>query len=139
MTDKIPYADETFSTNIKNLPAGRRYFTELAPDGYTYPWVEIARTTDTVTVARVLTTPDPDWKPAMEAGVFVAHCANQDEQAWLFDIISEVLEWELRVVKSQYPDRDYAWGRKGVEFVENRAREFYNYNFQLIKGGARLG
>lgn len=115
-------------TNIKNLPEGRTYFTEI---GYSqsYPWVEIRRTAKTVTLAKVNVKRDPEWKPEMHPGGFVAHCSNQGEQTWLFDSIDEEVTRTVRRVKSCYAGEDEMWGRKGVKFVEGRAREFYDYNF----------
>lgn len=110
----------TTDTNIKNLPEGS-YFTEI---GYSqsYPWVEIARTATTVTLAKVEVQPDPEWKPEMHAGGFAAHCSNQHAQTWLFGRINREHTCTIRRTKR-------GWARKGVRFIEGRAREFYDYNF----------
>ena len=129
---KIPYRQEEFTTNIKGLPEGKNYFTEL---GYSqsYTWVEVSRSASgkTVTLARVNVASDPEWKEKMEwhVGGFTANCANQGQQTWLFESIDYKVTRKVRVCKSRYYDRDYAWASNGVEFVENRAREFYDYNF----------
>ena len=107
-------------TNIKNLPEGI-YFTEI---GYSqsYPWVEVSRTAKTVTLAKVNVTKDPDWKPKMHPGGFSAHCSNQSDQTWLFDSINEDYTKTIRQTNK-------GWAHKGVRFSEDRAIEFYDYNF----------
>jgi len=109
------------STNIKNLPAGRNYFTEL---GYSqaYPWVEISRTAKTVKVAKVRVGPDPDWKPETIPGGFCAHCTNQHMQTWLFDSFDYERTRTLRLTKR-------GWSLHGVRYIEGTAREFYDFNF----------
>lgn len=109
-------------TNIKNLPDGE-YFTEI---GYSqqYPWVVVKRTGKTVTLARVIVTDDPEWisKREFYPGGFFGHTANQHAQTWIFariDYSNQVI-----VRKTQK-----GWTRKSVRFVENRAVEFYDYNF----------
>lgn len=107
-------------TNIKNLPEGK-YFTEV---GYSqqYPWTEIARTAKTVTLAKVCVRVDPEWKPEMYAGGFAAHCSNQSEQTWLFLGVNPTQTVTVRQTKR-------GWASKGVRFIEDRAVEFYDYNF----------
>lgn len=109
------------TTNIKNLPEGKNYFTE---HGYTqsYPWVEIKRTAKTVTVARVCVSKDPAWKPDFIPGGFAAHCTNQHAQTWLFDHINHEHVRVLRQTKK-------GWAHKGSAYVEGEAVEFYDYNF----------
>lgn len=108
-------------TNIKNLPEGHNYFTEW---GYSqsYPWVEIKRTAKTVTLAKVEVGPDPEWKPEIISGGFAGHCTNQHEQTWLFKKIEGRITKTIRLTKQ-------GWARKGVQFSEGVAREFYDYNF----------
>lgn len=109
------------NTNIKGLPEGRNYFTEI---GYSqsYPWVELKRTAKTVTLAKVDVKRDPDWHPHILPGGFAGHCDNQSEQTWLFDKIDEghkrIVRWTKR-----------GWANGGVRFIEGQAREFYDYNF----------
>lgn len=109
-------------TNIKNLPEGK-YFTEI---GYsqTYPWVEVRRTAKTVELAKVNVKADPEWaaKKLYYPGGFAGHCPNQDQQTWIFDSINEKLT--CRIFKTKK-----GWSRKHVRFVEDQAREFYDYNF----------
>lgn len=107
-------------TNIKNLPPGN-YFTEI---GYSqsYPWVEIKRTAKTVTVAKVLVLPDPEWKPEISPGGFAGHCHNQHLQTWLYGGVQKDRTRILRATR-------LGWSHKGVRFVEGTAREFYDYNF----------
>jgi len=109
-------------TNIKGLPEGK-YFSEI---GYSqsYPWVEISRTAKTVTLAKVEVKADPEWlaKRDFQPGGFAGHCSNQSEQTWLFDGINEARTLTIRATK-------LGWSRKGVRFVEDRAVEFYDYNF----------
>ena len=114
-------------TNIKNLPEGN-YFTEL---GYSqsYPWVEVARTAKTVTVAKVDVDRDPDWKPEMYPGGFAAHCTNQSEQTWLFKGINRERTRTLRLCKGRRAGAKQDWMHRGSIFVEGRAVEFYDYNF----------
>jgi len=113
----------TTNTNIKNLPEGRKYWTEY---GYSqsYPWVEISRTEKTVTLAKVTVEKDPEWiaKRKMHVGGFCAHCSNQSEQTWLFDKICDDITMTIRKTKQ-------GWSHKGVTFREDRAIEFYDYNF----------
>lgn len=108
-------------TNIKNLPEGRRYWTEY---GYSqsYAWVEISRTDKTVTLARVDVAKDPDWKPDFDIGGFAAHCSNQSDQTWLFSGIDDRTRKTIRFTKR-------GWSYKGVNFLPNRAINFYDYNF----------
>lgn len=109
-------------TNIKNLPEDRKYFTEV---GYsqTYPWVEIKRTAQTVTLAKVNVGPDPEWKPNILPGGFAGHCTNQGQQTWMFAGIDQT---NTRVIRKNLKGN---WVHKGVRFVEDVAREFYDYNF----------
>lgn len=108
-------------TNIKNLPEGRTYFTEI---GYSqqYPWVEVKRTATTVTLAKVLVEADPEFVPEFHYGGFCAHCSNQSEQTWLFVGIDDGYRRTIRKTKN-------GWSHMGVRFVEGRAREFYDWNF----------
>tara|TARA_R110000868_G_scaffold186079_4_gene428308 strand:- start:4940 stop:5293 length:354 start_codon:yes stop_codon:yes gene_type:complete len=113
-------------TNIKNLPEGRNYFTER---GYSqsYPWVEVSRSPSgkTVKLVRVNTAADPEWmaKRIFDVGGFCGHCLNQEEQTWLFkDLDPETSPISVRMTKR-------GWARNGVIFYENRAIEFYDYNF----------
>jgi hypothetical protein len=109
-------------TNIKNLPEGK-YFTEY---GYSqsYPWVEIKRTAKTVTLARVRVKADPEWlaKKEFSPGGFCGHCSNQHEQTWLFDEIVPEYTKVIRQTKK-------GWSHMGDKFIEDRAIEFYDYNF----------
>lgn len=110
-------------TNIKNLPEGLTYWTEI---GYTqrYPWVEVKRTAKTVTVAKVKVAPDPEWKPNILPGGFVGHCTNQHEQTWLFDKIARK---NTRVIRLH---KDGRWrSSDGAQYNEGEATEFYDYNF----------
>lgn len=109
-------------TNIKNLPEGK-YFTQIAYSD-SYPWVEVQRTEKTVTLALVLTAPDPDWKAKMIAvpGSFCGHVMNQAEQTWLFDRIDETNIIVIRLGRS-------GWTRNGMKFIEDRAVKFCDYNF----------
>ena len=108
-------------TNIKGLPEGRIYFTEK---GYsqTYPWVQVARTAKTVTLHKVNVQADPEWKPEIIPGGFSGHCTNQSEQTWLFGGIDAEREITIRMTNR-------GWERRGAMFIENVAREFYDYNF----------
>jgi hypothetical protein len=109
-------------TNIKNLPEGK-YFSEI---GYSqsYPWVEIKRTAKTVTLARVEVYTDPEWtaKKEFSPGGFCGHCSNQEEQTWLFAFINDNHTITIRNTKR-------GWSHKGVAFYEDRAFNFYDYNF----------
>jgi hypothetical protein len=109
-------------TNIKGLPEGK-YWTEY---GYSqsYPWIEIARTEKTVTLAKVKTKNDPEWLAKREfiPGGFCGHVPNQSEQTWLFDGINVENVKKIRKTKR-------GWSHKGVVFREDRAIEFYDYNF----------
>ena len=109
------------NTNIKNLPEGNTYFTELLYTD-TRVWVEVKRTAKTVTLAPVEVQPDPEWKPDFHVGGFAAHCSNQSEQTWLFDSINYDVNRTVRLTKR-------GWAYKGTEFLENRARRIYDYNF----------
>ncbi|KRW94293.1 hypothetical protein [Paracoccus sp. MKU1] len=108
-------------TNIKGLPEGHTYFTEK---GYSqaYPWVEVRRTDKTVTLHKVNVQADPMWKPKIAPGGFAGHCENQSEQTWLFGGIDAEREITIRMTKR-------GWERRGAMFIENVAREFYDYNF----------
>lgn len=107
-------------TNIKELPEGK-YFTEI---GYSqsYPWREVSRTAKTVTLAKVEVKPDPEWKPEILPGGFAGHCTNQQSQTWLFAGVNPSVTTTIRMTKK-------GWASKGVRFVEDMAREFYDYNF----------
>lgn len=109
-------------TNIKNLPEGK-YFTEY---GYSqsYPWFVVKRTEKTVTLARVEVETDPEWlaKRGFHAGGFCGHCSNQHEQTWLF---TSITPWCTKVIRKTKT----GWSHKGVKFIEDRAIEFYDYNF----------
>lgn len=108
-------------TNIKGLPEGRTYFTEI---GYsqTYPWVEVKRTARTVTLARVVVVKDPDFVPEFHAGGFCAHCSNQQDQTWLFHRIEDSRVVTVRKTKN-------GWSWRGIRFIEGQAREFFDFNF----------
>lgn len=107
-------------TNIKNLPEGD-YFTEC---GYSqsYVWAVIKRTKHTVTLARVNSIKDPDWKPDFTPGGFAGHCTNQNDQTWIFQHISKTNTKTIRMTKR-------GWTFKGTLFKEDLAHEFYDYNF----------
>jgi hypothetical protein len=129
--DKNLAVEGAAMTNIKGLPSlsdGRKYFTE---SGYSqsYPWVEIRRTAKTVTLMKVNVKRDPEWKPNIHPGGFCGHCDNQSEQTWLYDGVDEGLTKTVRLVKSRYAGEDYMWAHKGTKFTEDRAVEFYDYNF----------
>lgn len=109
----------TTNTNIKNLPDGQ-YVTEL---GYSqsYPWKVIKTTPKTMTIQRVKTAPDPDWKPEMHVGGFAAHCSNQGRQTWLYDGLDD----QVRTIRKT----KMGWSLRGTQYIEDRARYFYDYNF----------
>lgn len=111
----------TVDTNIKGLPEGRNYFTEVRHSDKE-PWVEISRTAKTVTLAKVNVSTDPSWEPKFEAGGFVANCSNQHEQTWLFDSIDETYTITIRQTKQ-------GWSHRGTKYLEGQARRFYDYNF----------
>ena len=111
----------TTSTNIKNLPTDRQYFTERGWS-QSYPWVVVKRTAKTVTLAKVKTTRDPEFKPDFVAGGYAGYCTNQHEQTWLFDGFDENDTTVIRMTKK-------GWARKGTRYTEDVAREFYDYNF----------
>lgn len=110
-------------TNIKNLPEGLKYWTEY---GYSqsYPWVEVSRTEKTVTLARVEVENDPEWlaKKEFHPGGFFGHTSNQYDQTWLFKSIRDQHTKTIRKTKN-------GWSLKGVQFAEDRAINFYDYNF----------
>ena len=110
------------NTNIKGLPEGIEYFTEV---GYSqrYPWFVIKRTAKTVTLGRVIVRRDPDWTPEMHVGGFSAHCTNQGAQTWLFDRLDYDYTQVLR-----YGAKN-GWAKDGVRYIEDYAVEFYDYNF----------
>jgi len=129
--DKNLAVEGAAMTNIKGLPPlseDRKYFTE---QGYSqsYPWVEIKRTAKTVTLAKVNIKRDPEWKPNITPGGFVGHCDNQSEQTWLYDGVDENYTKTVRLVKSCYAGENQMWTYKGTKFYEDRAIEFYDYNF----------
>lgn len=109
------------NTNIKNLPPGE-YVTEL---GYSQScaWKVIKKTAKTMTIQAVRTKRDPEWKPEMHAGGFCAHCSNQHSQTWLYDGLLGVQP--TRVIRKTKK----GWSLRGVRYVENCARRFYDYNF----------
>lgn len=113
------------NTNIKNLPEGRTYFTELAYSD-SHVWVEISRsaTGKTVHLAPVQVDADPEWRARMKAqvGGFCAHVSNQNEQTWLFRGILAGWTKTIRQTKK-------GWSHQGVRFVEGQARHFRDYNF----------
>lgn len=117
-------ADGTL-TNVKGLPEGRTYFTEL---GYsqTYPWVEVHRTPRTVVVAKVSVEQDPEWLERRQfvPGGFHGHTPNQHEQTWLYGGVNEDYRRRLH-----WSEKRGAWVLHGVRYVEGRAVEHYDYNF----------
>ena len=123
------YVAPTVTTNIKGLPEYHIYFTEL---GYSqsYPWVEVARSASgkTVTLAQVMVDPDPEWKAKKEfiPGGFFGHCPNQNEQTWLFASFNKDYTKKVRLCKNGQWRQG---GMRGTRFIENRAVEFYDYNF----------
>lgn len=111
-----------FHTNIKNLPEGE-YVTEcMYSDAHAYKVV--GKTACTVDVVEVLVSPDPEWtsKKEFHPGGFHGHTSNQSEQTWLFKGFSEVTKRLRRNKKGKLV-------YKGTKFAENRATEFYDYNF----------
>lgn len=108
--------------NVKNAPEGR-YFREI---GYSqsYPWVEVKRTAQTITLHKVMVEPDPEWKPNILPGGFCGHCDNQHEQTWLYGGVDAANVKTIRLTKG---DR---WTHRGVVFQETDGPyEFYDYNF----------
>jgi hypothetical protein len=107
-------------TNLKGLPDGV-YFTER---GYTqsYPWVQIKRTDKTATIAKVLVGPDPDWHPEIIPGGFAGHCTNQRDQTWLYAGVDLGNTRRIRLTRQ-------GWMLHGTRYAEDRAIEFYDYNF----------
>ena len=112
------------TTNIKGLPEGK-YFTESGWSD-SYPWIEVGRTPKTVKLARVRVKDDPVWKAKMDfrPGGFVGTVVNQGEQTWLYDRIDREDTVSIRRRK-----KDGKWAYNGVVFTEDRAIEFYDYNF----------
>lgn len=110
--------------NIKNAPAGR-YFTEQGYSQY-YPWVleKVSPSGKTLTLRRVRTASDPDWKPHIIPGGFVGHCDNQRDQTWLYDGLGYIT---ITIRKN----KNGHWMHKGVLFHEEKAGPyyFYDYNF----------
>jgi hypothetical protein len=110
------------NTNIKNLPEGK-YFTEIMWSDQ-HAWREVKRTAKTVTVAAVEVEYDPEWtaKRKFLPGGFCGHVPNQGEQTWLFKRVNEEVTRTLRLTKR-------GWALKGTRYVEDRATEYYDYNF----------
>ena len=110
------------STNIKHLPEGSTYWTEY---GYSqsYPWVEVKRTAKTVTLARIETEVDPEWKAKIEfhPGGFCGHVSNQHEQTWLYAGLGTETK-TIRLTKN-------GWRSGSSRFVQDVAQYFYDYNF----------
>lgn len=111
------------SANVKNAPAGR-YFREI---GYSqcYPWVVIGVSPSgkTLTLQRVATKRDPEWKPEISVGGFCGHCHNQGSQTWLYD----GLEAETTTIRL---NKHGVWMHRGVRFIESDGPfYFYDYNF----------
>lgn len=108
-------------TNIKGLPPGK-YFTEI---GYsqTYPWVVVKQTPLGYVLAQVRVGPDPDWHPETIPGGFAGHCVNQQAQTWLYKGVDQMVTRRIR--KNKRGD----WSLRGTKYVEDMAREFYDYNF----------
>ncbi len=111
--------------NVKNAPEGI-YFTE---HGYSqcYPWIvkKVSPSGKTITLARVETKNDPEWKPNFIPGGFCAHCDNQHQQTWLFDSICPMRTRTIRLNKKGQ------WVHKDVIFTEapKGPYYFYDYNF----------
>ena len=110
--------------NVKNAPEGV-YFREI---GYSqcYPWVLIKTSPSgkTLTLQRVETKGDPEWKPQFYLGGFAGHCHNQHDQTWLYD----GLEDRFTTIRK---DKRGEWRHKGVRFIEEKSgpHYFYDYNF----------
>ena len=108
------------NTNIKNLPSGI-YYTELGWSDR-HPWVEISRTEKTRKLSPVRVTKDPDWRPAFVPGGFAGHCMNQSDQTWIYNGVDTAVTITIRETKR-------GWANRGVRFLPDVAREFYDYNF----------
>lgn len=114
--------DDKFHTNIKNLPEGE-YVTEcMYSDAHAYKIV--GKTAKTMLAVEVLVSPDPEWAAKKEfyPGGFCGHTPNQHEQTWLYKGLAEK---PIRL----YRNKKGKLVRKGTKFAENRATEFYDYNF----------
>jgi hypothetical protein len=57
-----------------------------------------------------------------DIGGFCAHVSNQNEQTWIFKRIVDGSTKTVRKTKK-------GWSSKGVQFVEDKARHFHDYNF----------
>ena len=113
--------------NVKNAPVGR-YFTQ---HGYSqsYPWIVVGESASgkTLTLARVDTDADPEWKAKMDwhVGGFAGHLANQEDQTWLFKGVCPMRKVSIRQSKKG------GWVGNGERFTEakNGPFYFYDYNF----------
>lgn len=109
------------NSNIKNIPENANYMTMLCYSD-AKPYVVVKETATTKVLSPVRVASDPNWKPEIEVGGFAGYCSNQSQQTWLYDRINK--DVQIRVYKTKR-----GWGRKGVEFVEDRATYFHDYNF----------
>ena len=110
--------------NVRNFQLPHE--TERLFTYYSYsdkvPYLQIKRTNKTVTLVRIRTKVDPQWKEAMNwvSGGFAGQCTNQGSQTWLFkDLDADnpiTIHWSGR-----------GWG-KG-KFRRGHAIKFYDYNF----------
>jgi hypothetical protein len=126
-TQRMTTTSYITATNIKNLPAGdageRVYFTEECYSD-SHVWVQVKRTAKTATLARVECLRDPAFKPEYIAGGYAGHCTNQREQTWIYAGDGSDSDYHRTVRHTKK-----GWAHKGTPYIENRAHEFYDYNF----------
>ena len=92
----------------------RYLFSDINPVGK----IEGIKGKSTIILNPVDVVKDEEFKPNYIVGGFAAHCDNQDEQKWIFNV-NESKTFEMRVSNEML--KQYR--------IDDKPRKFYDYNF----------
>lgn len=89
--------------------------------------VRITNAGKTIHVQKDIATINPNFKPAIDAGGFVGHCTNQDDQNYTYERNPEASIYVFSLRKNgKYVE---AKSKNGSKLTIGERKEFYDYNY----------